>query len=287
MRPANIVTAFADILAGYAAAGGIIIVAPFSVSHPGLGWLLLSTFGLYGGGVVFNDVFDAPLDAEERPERAIPGGRASRSGAAFLGIVLLLTGILSAFQVNNYAGFLAIAISGLALFYDYKAKHSVLWGPLFMGSCRGGNLLLGCSILPSTLPHLWFLALLPIAYIGAITLVSQGEVHGGDKKSGLAALGLIVLVTVSLLVLGWLPGYNIFTALVFTILFGAMVLPPFTKAAFQPEPELIKNAIKSGVLSLILLNAALAAGFGGFILGIIVALLLPLSIGLAKLFAVT
>src|SRR5699024_7457278 len=83
MRPANIVTAFADILAGFAAVGGAIAVSGWSLSADpaGLGWLLLSTFGLYGGGVVLNDVFDADLDATERPERAIPSGRVSRKGA--------------------------------------------------------------------------------------------------------------------------------------------------------------------------------------------------------------
>lgn len=289
MRPANIVTAFADILAGFAAAGGAIGLSDgaFAISPSGLGWLLLSTFGLYGGGVVFNDVFDAELDAEERPERAIPSGRASKQGAVLTGAALLLIGILAAFQVNNYAGVLAIAISIGALIYDFWAKHSSLWGPVFMGSCRGGNLLLGCSIIPAVLSSLWFLALLPIAYIGSITLVSQGEVHGGDKKSGFGALGLIVLVTLCLFLLGFLSSYAVWTAVLFIILFGGMVIPPFWKAALQPEPEVIKKAIKRGVLSLILLNAALAAGFGGFILGIIVVLLLPLSLLLAKLFAVT
>lgn len=289
MRPANIVTAFADILAGFAAAGGLILVSEgtLSVTHPGLGWLLLSTFGLYGGGVVFNDVFDAELDAEERPERPIPSGRASKSGAALTGIVLLLIGILAAFQVNLYAGLLAIAISCGALLYDYRAKHSVVWGPLLMGGCRGGNLLLGCSIIPASLSAVWFLALLPVAYIGSITLVSQGEVHGGDRKSGLGALGLIVLVTLCLFLFGLLPGYAVGTASLFIILFAGMVIPPFWTAAFQPEPDIIKKAIKRGVLSLILLNAAIAAGFGGFLLAIIVVLLLPLSLLLAKLFAVT
>ncbi|NEP43227.1 MAG: UbiA family prenyltransferase, partial [Okeania sp. SIO2H7] len=70
MRPANIITAHADILVGYAASGA---TDPYR-----LGWLLLATTGLYGDGVVFNDVFDAELDAIERPERPIPSDRASR-----------------------------------------------------------------------------------------------------------------------------------------------------------------------------------------------------------------
>jgi 4-hydroxybenzoate polyprenyltransferase len=69
MRPANIVTAYADILAGYAAVG--------ATDHRALGLLMIATTGLYGGVVVFNDVFDAKLDAVERPERPIPSGGVS------------------------------------------------------------------------------------------------------------------------------------------------------------------------------------------------------------------
>ncbi len=289
MRPANIITAFADIIAGFAAAGGIIILEYSSIATipPELVQLLLSTFGLYGGGVVFNDVFDAELDAKERPERAIPSGRISKSAAILLGAGLLLIGVISAFTVNYEAGFLSIAITFFVLLYDYWGKHSSLWGPLFMGLCRGGNLLLGAMVFPFLIGSLWFLALIPIAYIGAITLISQGEVHGGDQTSGYIGLGLVLMVTGALLLLGLQSSYNTLIALPFVIVFGSLVIPSFLKAALTPEAALIKKAVKRGVLSLILLNSALAAGFAGWTMGIITALLLPLSLLIAKLFDVT
>jgi 4-hydroxybenzoate polyprenyltransferase len=288
MRPANIVTAFADILAGFAAAGGAIAWQDVPVISPeGVGWLLISTFGLYGGGVVFNDFFDADLDAEERPERPIPSGRLSKTEVAILGIMFFLIGIGAAFQVNAYSIVLAVFITAGSLLYDSWAKHSVFWGPLLMGLCRGWNLLLGCSIVPITLLIDWYLPFIPIAYIASITLISQGEVHGGTPKSGFTALGLVVLVTGSLLLLGAQSSYKLMVALPFIIIFGGMVIPPFLKAAINPNPDFIKDAVKRGVLSLVLLNSALAAGFGGLMLGLMVLVLLPISIGLAKLFAVT
>lgn len=290
MRPANIVTAFADILAGVAAAGGVFALeqAVPAITWSSLGWLLLSTFGLYGGGVVFNDVFDAELDAGERPERAIPSGRITQSGAAILGAFLLFLGMYAAFHVNVYSGTIAMLVAALSLVYDAWAKHSVFWGPLAMGFCRGGNLLLGCSILPSILPQVWYLVFIPIAYIASITLISQGEVHGGSKASGMSALGLINLVTVSLLLLAWFqPSYQLLTALPFVALFAILVIPPFIKAAVKPEPELIRNAVKKGVLSLIVLNSAIAGGFAGISFGITILILLPLSLLLSKLFDVT
>lgn len=289
MRPANIITAFADIIAGFAAAGGIIHwnVYPFQPEPTGLGWLLLATFGLYGGGVVFNDFFDADLDAEERPERAIPSGRASKIGAALLGLILFLIGVTAAFQVQFISGLIALLVAFLTIIYDEWAKHSTFLGPLFMGLCRGGNLLLGVSIVPLALPDVWYLAFIPIVFIASITLVSQGEVHGGSRITGFSALGLIIVVTAGLIILAFRPDYSIVTSLPFTILFGVMVLPPFYQAAKTPKSDLIKEAIHRGVLALILLNAAITAGFAGIWLGALVAVLLPISMSVSKLFSVT
>ena len=289
MRPANIITAFADIIAGFTAAGGIIHwnVYPFQPEPMGLGWLMLATFGLYGGGVVFNDFFDADLDAEERPERAIPSGRASKAGAALLGLILYIIGVAAAFQVQFMSGLIALLVAFLTIVYDEWAKHSTFLGPLFMGLCRGGNLLLGVSIVPLALTQVWYLAFIPIIFIASITLVSQGEVHGGTRITGFSALGLISTVTIGLIILAFRPDYSIVTSLPFTILFGVMVLPPFYKAAKTPKSGLIKEAIHRGVLSLILLNAAITAGFAGIWLGAFVAVLLPISMSVSKLFSVT
>lgn len=289
MRPANIVTAFADILAGVSAAAGILILTypDLFIVQIQIFWLLIATFGLYGGGVVFNDVFDANLDADERPERAIPSGRVSKTYASILGSFLLLLGIFSAYQVNESTGLISIFISVCALFYDAKAKHYKMLGPLFMGSCRGGNLMLGVALFPETLTTLWPLALIPVIYIAAITLISQDEIKGGSKITGIIASGTVILITAVLLFLAIFPTYNWVTSLPFTLFFGVMVIPPFIQATNNPLPENIQKAVKRGVLSLIILNSAIAAGFSGLLVGVIILLLLPLSILLAKIFAVT
>ena len=285
MRPANIVTAWADILLGYAAAGAVTMEE--NLNFVVLGWLILATTGLYGGGVVFNDVCDAQLDAVERPERPLPSGRASVSGAILLGTGLLGTGIAAAAMVSSLSAILATIVAITALLYDKYGKHQTVLGPINMGACRGGNLLLGVSAIPQALSDRWYLALIPIIYIAAITAISQGEVYGGKKITGILAIALISLVIGSIVGLGLLPQYTLLVTLPFLTLFAALVLPPFVKAAVTPSPELIQTAVKAGVLSLIVLDATIAAGFANWIYGLLLLALLPLSRFLARIFAVT
>jgi 4-hydroxybenzoate polyprenyltransferase len=55
----------------------------------------------------------------------------------------------------------------------------------------------------------------------------------------------------------------------------------------DPSGPLIGKAVKAGVISLIVMNASWAAAFGNMYLALIILLLLPLSLWLARAFAVT
>ena len=299
MRPANIVTAWADVLAGCAAGLNVAGIAFFSAGlgseyWPALPWLLLATTGLYGGGVTFNDVFDAKLDAVERPERPIPSGRISVVGAACLGAALLVIGIGTAAQVSWVSGGLASAIALCALFYNKVSKHQPLIGPLNMGICRGLNLLLGVSIITShaqIYPHIWnqiwFLALIPLGYIGAVTAISQGEVNGSKRQTALSGLLLLSLTIVALFTLSYLPAVEVWHLLPFVLLLIWLVFPPFVRAASSLSAADSRQAVKAGILALIVLDAALGAGFAGWPYGLAVLSLLPLSRGISRLFAMT
>lgn len=282
-RPANLVTAIADVLAGMAIAGFFQDSAP--VPAP-VGWLCLATVGLYGGGVVFNDVFDAELDAVERPERPIPSGVVSKAAATGLGVVLLAIGIGASFMVNQTAGLLAIAITVASLVYDRFGKHNKLLGPLNMGLCRGLNLLLGVSILPGqVMPWAW-VGLVPIIYIAAITMISRGEVHGGSSTT-IRAAGLLYAVVIGCVAALAQQKDHLGTALPFLFLFGYYIFPPLWRAVREPIGPNIGAAVRAGVLSLIVMNAAWVAAFANFPLALLVFCLLPLSRLLAKVFAVT
>lgn len=293
MRPANIITAIADILFGFAASGTAIKFLYdsnqyFQISNiNSLFWLIGSTIGLYGGGVVFNDVFDADIDKIERPERPIPSGLASKGGATFLGILLLVSGIFCAFMVSVLSGVIAIVIAILALVYDKYNKHHSVFGPLNMGACRSANLLLGMSVVPAALAELWFIAIIPVMYIGAITLISRGEVNGLNKKAIEAGLLLYIIMLLGIFNLGFLDSFSFWKSLPFIILFIVITMPSWVTALKTAAPMDIRKAVKTGVIALIVLDASLAAGFAGIEYGILILLLLPISILIAKGFAVT
>lgn len=62
-----------------------------------------------------------------------------------------------------------------------------------MGLCRSLNLLLGMSLLIQF--DYWLIALTPLVYIGAITMISQGEVHGNNKKYRLCGFAIFYSIT--------------------------------------------------------------------------------------------
>ncbi len=291
-RPANVITAIADIWAGFAVAGAWDYMATDYVYGAGnfwqnLVWLSLSTIGLYAGGVAFNDIADAELDAVERPERPIPSGRASKSKATVMSLALLAFGVLAAAQVNWTAAALAFAVALCAVLYDYWGKHQRILGPINMGLCRSGNLLLGISVAPEVLEKIWPIAFIPLIYVSAITMISRGEVHGKNRKAlyfGGAMYGSIFLAIFAMAYLKN-PGY--LQVLPFLVLLAYMILPPLVKAIQSQEPKFIGKSVKAAVISLIIVNASIATAFSGWPVGLIVLLLLPVSLWLAKKFAVT
>ena len=284
MRPANIVTSVADVLAGIAIAG--VFTATVAGHWLSIVLLCCSTACLYGGGIVFNDVFDAGLDRVERPERAIPSGLVTLTEATLLGAVLLLTGIILAALHSLTSGIFALAIAFFALLYNKAGKHHSFFGPLNMGVCRGLNLLLGVSIISAMLYTHYWLACIPVIYIFSITMTSRGEVHGGNQKNLYIAACLYAIVIGSILYFSFINQQWLWS-LIFLLPFAWMIFKPLTKAIQQPIGKNIGAAVKAGVISLILMDAAWAVTFSSIYPALGIAALLPVSIWLSKLFAVT
>lgn len=279
MRPANILTAHADILAGYAVAG--------AADSSRLWLLLLATTGLYGGGVVFNDIFDAKLDAIERPERSIPSGAISVAAASVFGGLLLIGGVLVAWLCSPLSGAVALATGISALLYDAWGKHHPVFGPLNMGLCRGLNLSLGLTAASLAPFAHWPAAFVTLGYIAGITSLSRGEVRGGTRTAAsISGVWLAVSLGALVAVICFQGDYLVF-ALPFFALLLYRIGKPFWRAFRTLSAPEIRSAVKAGILSLIVLNACMAAAFAGPWYAVTVLLLYVPAFLLARLFAVT
>lgn len=284
-RPANVVTAIADILAGAAVAYSSNAIT--QIEFVNLLCLVLSTAGLYGGGIVLNDVFDAELDRIERPERPIPKGDISLASASLFAVTLYAGAIFSAFLVSFESGLIAILIALLATFYDKYGKHINLVGPFSMGACRAANLMLGISILPDRIFDNLYLILLPLLFIAGITFISKGEVQSATRSHLSKALVMFILAVSFFVYLSNREDFFLIQAMPFIAIFLINLLPALIAAFKTQEPLLVRMAVKRGVISIVILDAALGAGFYGIFYGVIILALWPISVLLAKTFAVT
>lgn len=260
MRLPALATALTDTFAGFLMTLGL---APFSDLY----LLLLATSGLYLAGMVFNDVFDVKQDTAERPERPIPSGRVPWTNAVILGAVLMLIGLGAAAFVSPHclklAGLIAVAI----LAYDALLKKTWL-GPLAMGSCRFLNISLAASAGVSTFapwqgtfqrPQLG-LAIGIGLYIVGLTFFARTE--AAEKSRRLALIVGIAIANAGLGVLFWLvnvwPGDVSPTNIYIALGMVALVLNRrWIRALSSPEPKLVQAGVKSGLLSLIVLDAIL------------------------------
>src|SRR3990172_6167608 len=95
IRVPNVFTAMADVAMGF------FFVMPAAAEFDGsdaltLGLLIAASSLLYSAGMALNDVCDYEEDCRERPERPLPSGRITRRAAAWLGVGLLIAGLLFA-----------------------------------------------------------------------------------------------------------------------------------------------------------------------------------------------
>jgi hypothetical protein len=284
MRPAGIVVAIADVLAGVTIAGRF----ENGLDKTWVNILLLctSTAFLYAGGVVYNDVFDADVDAVTHPERPIPAGIIKITQAKIFGVILFVIGIASAALGSSLGGFIALGITFFALIYDKWGKHNTVFGPLNLGICRGLNLILGLSLVPGELQQWFFLALIPIIYIYAVTLIGRGGATG-SKNQNLKIGAVLYLAVIGTII--YQADYNgeLDQTLLILLPFALTIFISLSNAIKHPVANNIRKAERSGTLMFILIDAAWAITFDSWLATAIIVCLLLISLWLAKVFPVS
>lgn len=267
MRLPTVFTALSNILCGFLLTHRLNVQT--LPQQKELWWLLGSTIGLYLGGMVLNDFFDARLDAVERPERPIPSGRISRAAAGIFGTSLMLFGVLAA----SFTGLPGLLIAGLivpsVLAYNAFLKSTIV-APLGMGTCRFLNLMLGASAVPDV-ESLWhFIPVTAAAslgiYVAGVTLFARQEAV--RSRAGSLISGVVILLC-GIALDAWLIGKSganestISGGRIALLLLGLNLLLRAAAAIRKPVPRRIQKTVGLMLMGIIFLDAILVFALTG------------------------
>lgn len=246
-------TAPADVLAGVALARA----AGFEFSLAQVIFLIFASASIYAAGMAANDICDVKVDAVERPSRPLPSGQIKLSVAWAWVIGLQALGLLFGALAGYKAAFAVLITVLLTWIYNAWAKNYHV-GPIFMGLCRYSNAFIGWSLVGLSFLTGWLIPLFTLLFVIALTSLSRFEVGDRVARAPLVAMGLTATLAVSLPLSPWLA--QPWGALMF-IPMSALLFPALKRA--WGAPEHIKGAVKRGIFTIPLINAALALGAGG------------------------
>jgi len=278
LRIPNVFTAIADVSMGY-------LVAEQGATRPLVWASLVAISGcLYSAGMVLNDLFDVEVDRRERPRRPLPSGRIPLSQARFVGLGLMLAGVLLAAGVQWIAAGggpawfqplpVGISLATCVLLYDRVLKAS--WaGPLAMGACRTLNVLLGMSVTQSATMHGSATPLMIAGaygvYVMGITWFARHEAGTSPRQALFLGLALMLL---GVGVLTLVPYQHAFPrtrvvlkgAWVWPVLVWLLTAPVWRRALMALSSQSsrhVQSTVKQALLTLIVLDAAVALVVAG------------------------
>lgn len=305
LRLANVLTAVADVAMGYLITHGDLQPAGHFVL------LALASSFVYLSGMVLNDVFDADVDARERPQRPIPSGRVSLRAATAVGWAMLTSGVLVGWFVSFIAGdwrpgSVATVLAGCVVLYDAVLKRTPL-APLAMGACRTVNVLLGMSLAPLVadfgelsrvdagsphvrwgMPAAWLIAAGIGVYIVGVTIFARTEARASSRTRLIGGLGVLLAGMALLTATPALSQHDpplVVSRYGWYLLWALLALVTARRcglAIAEPSPPRVQAAVRHCVQSIIVLDAAVCVGYAGPVWGIAVLSLIFPTVLLAQ-----
>jgi 4-hydroxybenzoate polyprenyltransferase len=279
VRLPNVFTAAADSLAGW-----LLTMGTFQDPKR---WLPLcgASMAIYASGIAFNDLFDIEIDRAERPRRPLPSGAVPVTVAWLMAQGLAVLGLFLAFLGGGTrSGTVALLLILAVIAYDGALKRT-WFGPIAMGACRGLNVLLGMSLAPRLGgPAAWLVAASLGAFVVGITWISRSETSGG-RTAGPIAGWVLQNVGIAGLIAAAFMG-NRFPAVgpasspivplegLLILLVVALLVNMATGLAVRdPAPFRLQDAVKTGVMMLVFLDAGIVAAVRGVVPAMAVAVL--------------
>jgi len=229
-RVANLPTVFSNVLTGWILAIGYQPQEKtlHAVFVPWRLWLAAAI--IYSAGMLLNDVFDAPWDAQNRPERPIPNRAVSRKTAAWVGALMLMAGlVLMIDRPVSHPLPLASTLGLILCVLGYNALHKNRpWGAIaslpLMGLCRGFVVLMAGAVVVHAWDALnlvfWIYTTILTIYTSALTWFAQSEHIKPTRKKIVPNLiaGMCLVDALTL----WLAGHG--PLVIGPVIFGGMTL---------------------------------------------------------------
>ena len=290
LRVPNLFTVPSNILAGYFS-----VAQSLPTNSSDLSLLVASSVLLYVSGIVFNDYFDIEVDRRERPFRPLPSKKVSKRTAFVAAAIAMIAANGLAFIVSTLSFTVAIILSVIILSYDYQLKQTII-GPVLMGSARALNVFLGASAilpaaisLPNVLPEqrLTTLGISAFLYVLSITLLSRMEV-GPIKPARTVTLPFMVIFGVIAIII-IATSFRVFQVdvVVSLSLFVGIIIITFKRTIFEGSSASIQRAVKTLVLSIIVLDSIFISGTLGLYYGLPILLLIIPPIFISRKLYVT
>lgn len=282
VRFANVFTAVADILLGFALVNGAFTPVPSFVI------LLAASICHYWTGMIFNDVFDRAVDAEQRPLRPIPSSRIPLKFAVACGVIFNIAGLVLASVVGQNSLIVAGGLTASIYLYDKILKKTPL-GPVAMGACRFFNVLLGASA--GIQDSLWDVGPLTVAgglgvYVAGLTWFAKQESKWSNRGLLVAAALVIAAGLGIIAAYVWKSELGLIdpnSTLVVLAMIAFTVGRRLVTAISEPSPQNVQVAIVVMLLSLVMLDATLVVfSTGQTALGLVTAALLVPAFVLKK-----
>jgi heme O synthase-like polyprenyltransferase len=292
IRLPNAFTAPSNILTGYFS-----VVLPSYANVSNVCILMLSSALLYISGIVFNDYFDIEVDRQERPFRPLASGKVTKRQAFAIAAAAMITANFLAFTVSTTSFIVAIILSVAVIGYDYRLKQTMA-GPITMGSARFLNIFLGAS---PALAGVFFsnnsflsvrlilVSILMLLYVLAISILSRTEI-GATTHSKRNITGPFIIIFA---VVGSIVAARFFNILQVDlvpslVLIAVIATITFKRTLFQDYSSTgIQKAIKTLVLSIIVLDSIFVSGTAGIYYGLATLILIIPSVALARKLYVT
>ena len=186
-RPVNAVAAGLAAIVAYLIATGAHV--PAGTLVPAVLLLFMVVTLATAAGNVINDYYDAEIDAINRPDRPIPSGTVSKTGARNFSILLFIACILVSLLTNPLCVAIALVNCLLLVLYAAKLKSTPFLGNAAVSYLAASMFLFGGALAgPAGLVHVLPVAVITFFAMLARELVKDAEDIEGDVACGASTL---------------------------------------------------------------------------------------------------